>query len=117
MSNEVEMDFKQRGFEILTAQPIIAVSLFFMWLCGITLTYLLIGTNTKFSKHRKPTESFWFRLAMGFLPCAIIIQIYHFWAFKSMITSLDDLALSVLPSSLILASLTFIGFLFKAIKK
>jgi len=84
MASKVEADFKKKGLELLLSQPVVAVSLFFMWLCGIALTYILIGTNTKFSKHRKATESCWFRLTMGFLPCAIIIILYHAFVFKCM---------------------------------
>lgn len=111
-----EKELKQKGLEILLAQPVIAVSLFFMWLCGIAVTYLVIGTNTRFSKQRRNTESFWFRLAMGFLPCAIVILVHHFIVFNKLVTSVEDLAASSLPSALILASLTFIGLIVKAFK-
>ena len=111
-----EKAIKQRWFEILLAQPCIAISLFFMWLCGIAITYLIIGTNSTFSKHRKRTESFWFHLAMGFLPCAIVILLHHSIAFGKLVTTVDDLAASSIPSALILASVTFFCLLVRAFK-
>ena len=116
MQDVTEKDIKARGLELLLAQPVIAVSFFFMWLCGIIITYLLVGTNSKFSKHRKATDSFWFKFAMGFLPCALVMLVYHGIVFKKFVSSIDDLACTAIPSALILASITFICFIVRSFK-
>jgi len=99
----------------LASSPSVAVALFFMWLCGIVLSFVFIENNDKFEKANNQ-KSYFFNLALGFLPGAIVMIIYHGFCYKEFLATLEGLSQSALPSSLILAGISCITIIYKAIK-
>jgi hypothetical protein len=110
----------KKALAFIASSPDLAVPFFFMWLSGCMLSFLTLGPQSKFVKRQKPTKLF--NLVMGFLPCAAVMILHHgvqHWCQHrvfSMPSTLDDLRASALPSSLILASLTFGTFVYKAFR-
>jgi len=109
-------DISKEAIKYLVSTPQLAVPLFFMWLCGIVLSFLFIKTNPKFEKHEKVTNAYFFNLAVGFLPGAVILIFYHFITHRKFLCTLPELSVSALPASLILAGITCIILFWKAIK-
>ena len=107
----------QRGFEVLFASPHIAVSLFFIYLCGIVISFLLFQTNPRFEKQVAITSGYRFNLALGFLPGSIVMTTYSFVAYGSFPPTLEHLSTASIPSALILAGLSFMFVLIKAFKR
>ena len=103
-----------RGFEILLGSPHLAVSLFFLYLCGVVISFLLFQTNPKFEKQAAITSGYKFNLALGFLPGSIVMTLYSFVEHGAFPPTLDHLSGAAIPSALILAGLTFLFVLIKA---
>ena len=99
----------------LVSSPAVAVALFFMWLCGIVLSFIFIENNDNFAKANNQ-KSYFFNLALGFLPGAIVMITYHAVCHRELLSTLEGLNQSALPASLILAGLSCITVIYKAIK-
>jgi len=117
MSGEKEFNsVKQKALEYLLSTPEVVVSLFFMWLCGLVISFLFLQTNPSFTKHKKFIGSQWLSLAIGFLPCAIVMVLYHAFTQHKFLCNLEDLSITALPSSLILGGITCVIFFWRVIK-
>jgi hypothetical protein len=104
------------ALKILLGIPVVAVCIFFWWLTGKILHFIIIKTRPIPSAYKTATEGFWWHLALGFVACAGVIIAYHVIVFRQMPASLDDLKKSVMPSTLILATVTFIALMWKAFR-
>ena len=114
MTNQIQIedDFKKKGLDYLLSTPQLAIPLFFMWLIGIVLSFILFGDNRS-----TVLSSVWANLAIGFLPCTIVMLIYHAIAYKTLICNIEDLTASAMPSTLILAGITCIALFWRALKR
>lgn len=108
-------DIAQAAIKQLVSSPAVAVALFFMWLCGIVISFIFIDNNKGFKKNTNK-NSWFFNLALGFLPGAIVMMGYHVIAHREMLTTLEHLNQSALPSALILAGIVCVTFFVKAIR-
>jgi len=103
-NREDSQDIWKKPLEILMSTPPMAVALFFLYLCGTVIVFLLLET-APFVKHQAATTSLWFKLAIGFLPGAIVMLMYAGVVHGRVISTVEDLTMSALPSSLILAGI------------
>jgi hydrogenase-4 membrane subunit HyfE len=99
----------------LASSPPVAVAIFIMWLCGIVLSFVYIENNDKF-KSGNNQKSWFFNLALGILPGSIVMIVYHAISHKEMLSTLEGLNQSALPSALILAGISCVAVIFKAVK-
>lgn len=112
---EVE-DFWGKILNYIASTPQLAVAFFFMWLCGRVLCFLFLQTNPKFKKQQNYTTSNFFHLAIGTMPGAVVIIMYHLTSTGRLNMSLEDLTNTALPASLILAGIICIILFWKAIR-
>lgn len=112
---EVGDEITSTALKQLASSPQVAVGLFFMWLCGIVLSFAYIENNDNF-KSGNNQKSWFFNLALGFLPGSIVMIIYHAICHKEMLSTLEGLNQSALPSALILAGISCIVISFKVAK-
>jgi hypothetical protein len=53
-------------------------------------------------------------MAAGFLPCAIVILVYHLLVYGTLATTFNDVSDSAIPSVLILAGILFLAILWRS---
>lgn len=99
----------------LVKSPPVAIAIFIMWLCGIVLSFAFIDNNDNF-KSGNNQKSWFFNLAIGFLPGSIVMIIYHAIRYKEMLSTIEGLNQSALPSALILAGISCVALIIKAVK-
>lgn len=99
----------------LASSPPVAVALFIMWLCGIVLSFAYIENNDSF-KSGNNQKSWFFNLALGFMPGSIVMLTYHAFTKQEMLSTLEGLNHSALPSALILSGITCAALIYKVVK-
>lgn len=99
----------------IAKSPPVAVAFFIMWLCGIVLSFSYIDNNDKF-KSGNNQKSWFFNLALGFLPGSIVMITYHAICHREMLSTLEGLNQSALPSALILAGISCVAVIIKVAK-
>lgn len=100
----------------LSRSPAIAIAVCIMWLCGVIISFAFIDNNANFNNenNRKPWV---FNLALGFLPTSIVMILYHALCHREMLSTLEGLNQSALPSALILSGISCVGLVAKAFKQ
>ncbi|EGR0712631.1 hypothetical protein EX463_20050 [Vibrio alginolyticus] len=99
----------------LAKYPPVVVALFFMWLNGIVLSFVFIDNNSKFQSGNNQ-KSWFFNLALGFLPGSIVMIAYHAFSKGELLSTLEGLNESALPAVLILSGISCVAVLFKVMK-
>jgi len=99
----------------IAKSPALAIAFFIMWLCGIVLSFAYIDNNENFQSGNNQ-KSWFFNLALGFLPGSIVMITYHAICHKEMLSTLEGLNQSALPSALILSGITCVALIIKVAK-
>jgi hypothetical protein len=105
-----------KGLDFLLSTPELAVPLFIMLLCGTLLSFLFLQGNPKFEKNQSVTNSRFFHLAVGFMPGALVMLVYHAIFHRGILNTLAEFSAAALPSSLILAGVTACVLFWKAMR-
>jgi magnesium-transporting ATPase (P-type) len=114
-NTEVGDEITSTALKQLASSPAVAVALFIMWLCGIVLSFAYIENNDSF-KSGNNQKSWFFNLAIGFLPGSIVMIAYHAFCHGEMLSTLEGLDQSALPSALILAGISCLALILKVMK-
>lgn len=102
-------DVLKRIISSILSVPELIFSVPFFFLSGYLINFLLLQTHTRFSRDNESIpRSRWFNLAMGVIPGSLVLLIYHGVVYSSIPSTPEQLSLSAMPSSLILASVTFV---------